>query len=168
MPQPAVALACDDSALEIGGRSGRDVPRIDVKPLQQGLAGPGQLLHGVHDHRVVDPQVLQQGLVGELVDPRLVAAQIDRHAIRDFMVQRPAPAGERSIISRDMTADSLSQREEHEFSEMPNDSKEALCPAWIVSIYADLTFRIKFFRHIPRSDATRLRRYLTKHWRLVK
>ena len=50
-----------------------------------------------------------------------------------------------------MTADSLSQREEHEFSEMPNDSKEARRPAWIVSIYADSTFRIKFFRHIPRS-----------------
>ena len=57
MPETAIALALDDAALEIGRRSGGNVPRIDMEPLQQGLARTGELLHGVHnDHAVVDPQ----------------------------------------------------------------------------------------------------------------
>ena len=35
----------------------------------------------------VEPKMLDQGLVGELVDARLVAAQVDRHAIRLAMIQ---------------------------------------------------------------------------------
>ena len=88
VPEPAVALPLDDAALEIGRRAGGDVPRIDVEPLQQGLARPGKLLHGVHDdHRVVDSQKFRHRLVGKLVDARLVPAQIDRHAIGNLVVE---------------------------------------------------------------------------------
>ena len=37
---------------------------------------------------VLDAQVLEQRLVGELVDARLVAAQVDRHAVGHFVVER--------------------------------------------------------------------------------
>ena len=57
--------------LKSAAAPGRDVPRVDVEPLEQRLARPGQLLHGVHDrHLVANAQVVDQGLVGELVDAR--------------------------------------------------------------------------------------------------
>ena len=85
------------------GKTGRgpggDVTRVDVEPLQHRLARLGQLLHGVHDDDlIVDAQVLQQGLVGELVNARLVSPQVDRHAIGGLVVERlqqALPGGER-------------------------------------------------------------------------
>ena len=57
VPEAAVALPLDNAALEIGRRAGGDIPRIDVEPLQQRLAGLGKLLHGIHDdHGVVKAQ----------------------------------------------------------------------------------------------------------------
>ena len=79
----------DDLALEVRRGSGVDVPRVDAQPLEHRLAGPRQLLHGVHDRDVVlDAQVPDQGLVGDAVDARLVAARVDRHAVRLLVVQR--------------------------------------------------------------------------------
>ena len=40
------------------------------------------------DQLVLDAQVLQQRLVGELVDAGLVAAQVDRHAVGRLVVER--------------------------------------------------------------------------------
>ncbi len=89
VPGAAVPLPSDDLALEIRRGSGVDVAGIDAQPLEHRLAGPGQLLHGVHDrHVVLDAQVPDQGLVGDAMDARLVAAQIDRHAVRLLVVQR--------------------------------------------------------------------------------
>ena len=88
VPKPASAEILLNPPVESLGCLGCDVTRIDVESLQYGLAGLGQLLDGVHDdHLILDVQVLQQGLVGQLVNARLVAAQIDRHPIGRFVVQ---------------------------------------------------------------------------------
>ena len=88
VPQPAVARPLDDAAVVARRRAGRDVPRVHVEPLEHRLARPGELLHVVHDHqRIVDPQMLQKGLVGRLVDAGLVPTQVDRHAVGDLVVQ---------------------------------------------------------------------------------
>ena len=88
VPQPPVATVLHDRALEAGRRLGGNVAGIDVEPLEHRLARLGKLLNGVHDDDLVgNAQVLQQRLVGELVDARLVAAQVDRHAVGRLVVQ---------------------------------------------------------------------------------
>ena len=89
VPQPPVAAVLPDCAVEPGRGLGGDIAGIDVEPLQYRLARLGQLLHGVHDDdAVLDAQVLDERLVGELMDARLVSAQVDRHAVGDFVVDR--------------------------------------------------------------------------------
>ncbi len=53
------------------------------------LAGPGQLLDGVHDFDLFGhPEALEQRLVGELVDAGLVAAQIDGNPVGLLVIER--------------------------------------------------------------------------------
>jgi len=88
VPELPVALSLDDPPVEPFGRAGRDIASIDSQPLEYGLARSGKLLDGVHDLDLFDQsQMVQQCLVRVLVDARLVAAQIDRHAILFAVVQ---------------------------------------------------------------------------------
>ena len=89
VPQPPTAMVLLDVVPEAGCGLGGDVARIDMEPLQHRLGWPGELLDGIHDENLVpNPQVLQQCLVGKLVDAGLVASQVDRHAIGRFVVDR--------------------------------------------------------------------------------
>ena len=88
VPEPAVPLPRYDAAVEAGRRTGSNIPRIDVKPLKQRFAGPGQLLYGIHDHDVVrNAEVLDQICVRDFVDARLVSAEIDGDPVGFLMVQ---------------------------------------------------------------------------------
>ena len=53
VPEPPVAPVLFDLALKVGWRLGCDVTGVNVEPLQHGLARPGELLHGVHDDRLI-------------------------------------------------------------------------------------------------------------------
>jgi len=81
-PRTAVTHIAFDSALEALGPVGADVARV-----QHRLARLREPLHGVHDrNRVRDAEVLEQLRVRGLVDPGLESAEVDRHAIRDLVV----------------------------------------------------------------------------------
>jgi hypothetical protein len=52
------------------------------------IADLGQLLNGIHDDEVVaNAQVVNQGLLREFVDARLVAAEVDGNPVRLLVVQ---------------------------------------------------------------------------------
>ena len=58
VPQPAVAMALHDPALETGRGLGGNVAGVDVEPLQHGLRRLGKLLNGVHDRNLLgNPQM---------------------------------------------------------------------------------------------------------------
>ena len=93
VPQPAATPVLPDGAVEAGRGLGENVARIDVEPLEHRLARPGELLHRVHDDDLIlNAQVLEQRRVGELVNARLVPAQVDRHAVGDLVIECPKQA----------------------------------------------------------------------------
>ena len=82
VPHPPAALAPDHAARETLRAPRRDVPRVHAQPLQDPFRRLGQLLHQVHDDDfLIETQPVNQLAVGDLVDARLVAAEVDGDAV---------------------------------------------------------------------------------------
>jgi hypothetical protein len=78
----------NNRALESGGGSGADVAGVHMQPFEQRLARLRQLLDRVHNlNLVLNAQMCDQRLIGELVNAGLVATQIDRNAVGLFVAQ---------------------------------------------------------------------------------
>ncbi len=87
VPDGAISLLGHDRPVKAFAGPGLDVPRIDAQALQHRLAGSGQLLDGVHDLDLFAPaQACEQSFVGQAVDARLVASQVDGDAVRCLVV----------------------------------------------------------------------------------
>ena len=101
-PVARVTLGLHDGAFPALGGARRHVARIHMQAHQQFLAGLCQLLHGVHDAQLIaNPEMADQGQIGVLVDARLIAAQVNRHAVWNLMVQGSAdPLARRQGFSR--------------------------------------------------------------------
>ena len=88
MPEPAVAFFLYNSAFPVRSGARGNITRVDAQPLQHSLARLGELLDRVHNaDLIVDSEMVDQGLVGELVNASLVAAQVNGDTVGLLVVE---------------------------------------------------------------------------------